>query len=56
MAVTKTHPIKSTLKAAMLPKQKRCGKIRKSGLSSILKTVSKPNSRRAMNGGQKSII
>ena len=28
----------------------------KSGLSSILKTVSKPNSRRAMNGGQKSII
>ena len=44
-------------RACMLPKQKRCGKIRKSGLSSIfLETVSKPNSRRAMNGGQKSII
>lgn len=43
-------------RACMLPKQKRCGKIRKSGLSSILKTVSKPNNRRAMNGGRKSII
>ena len=29
---------------------------KKSGLSLILKTVSKPNSRRAMNGGRKSII
>lgn len=48
--------IKERIKGVYVAKTKRCGKIRKSGLSSILKTVSKPNSRRAMNGGQKSII
>ena len=48
--------IKERIKGVYVAKTKRCGKIRKSGLSSILKTVSKPNSRRAMNGGRKSII
>ena len=48
--------IKERIKGVYVAKTKTLREDKKSGLSSILKTVSKPNSRRAMNGGQKSII
>ena len=48
--------IKERIKGVYVAKTKTLREDKKIGLSSILKTVSKPNSRRAMNGGQKSII